>query len=516
MKNVVTTTLRPMENPLKFYWLSGWLGVFVWACLPFLLIFKEISFFYEDYRMPAVFSKQPFSLDVFLLGSVFILIGNMYVFVKKVGMDVYMIHLVLLITAQYRYIAIKLAVIFRDGNSLNKLNESHQKYCSGINHWVKKEMITLCRHHNNIVHLSSMLKKLLSLNFSMIYVNSVLRFCFIGIMLSTEGRVELLPTTKEKYMLFTKYVDSIKNNQKNCMKLRFIDSFLSKDKLRILQCEFLNLSEKNCNLLTRKDISPYEHTDCVEKLDANNKYMSYDLFKSSSYLIYYDINNLYWVDVQNFDFITITLNSSIDYILEVDVEYPQHLHDAHIDLRSQYTRYDLRTAKIHRILQFAQSPWLCDYIEINIKFRILTKNDFEKNLYKLMNNAVFGKPWRTMRINMRIFTKREGRYGIPSTTVLEALSIVMFACGSIVQFYILCSCVQQLLDASQQMTNKAFHEKWYQFGPSVKRTFMLMILGNNLECKLSMCDKFNLSLPSFMIVRVYFIFLQGVIEHNLF
>ncbi|XP_011057496.1 PREDICTED: uncharacterized protein LOC105147873 [Acromyrmex echinatior] len=151
MKNVVMTTLRPMENPLKFYWLSGWLGVFVWACLPFLFIFKKIFFFYEDYRMPAVFSKQPFSLDVFLLGSVLILIGNMYVFVKKVGMDVYMIHLVLLITAQYRYIAIKLAVIFRDGNSLSKLDESHQKYCSGINRWVKKEMIALCRHHSNIV-----------------------------------------------------------------------------------------------------------------------------------------------------------------------------------------------------------------------------------------------------------------------------------------------------------------------------------------------------------------------------
>ncbi|XP_018312358.1 uncharacterized protein [Mycetomoellerius zeteki] len=151
MKNVVTMTLQPMENPLKFYWLSGWLGVFIWACLPFLYIFKEVSFFYEDYRMPAVFSKQPFSLDVFLLGSVLILIGNMYVFVKKVGMDVYMIHLVLLITAQYRYIAIKLAVIFRDGNSLSKFDESHQKYCSGIDRWVKKEMIALCRHHSNIV-----------------------------------------------------------------------------------------------------------------------------------------------------------------------------------------------------------------------------------------------------------------------------------------------------------------------------------------------------------------------------
>lgn len=52
------------------------------------------------------------------------------------------------------------------------------------------------------------------------------------------------------------------------------------------------------------------------------------------------------------------------------------------------------------------------------------------------------------------------------------------------------------------MTNEAFHEKWYQFAPSVQRTFMLMILGNNLECKLSTCNKFNLSLPSFMTVRV--------------
>ena len=45
-----------------------------------------------------------------------------------------------------------------------------------------------------------------------------------------DGRVDVLPITKEKYISFTKHVDSIKdktenNFQKNCVKLRFIDFF---------------------------------------------------------------------------------------------------------------------------------------------------------------------------------------------------------------------------------------------------------------------------------------------------
>lgn len=52
-----------------------------------------------------------------------------------------------------------------------------------------------------------------------------------------------------------------------------------------------------------------------------------------------------------------------------------------------------------------------------------------------------------------------------------------------------------------EVTDKAFHENWYQFDISIKRTFILVIIASNLELKLSTFEKFNLSLPSFMAVR---------------
>ncbi|XP_029671993.1 odorant receptor 67a-like [Formica exsecta] len=89
---------------------------------------------------------------------------------------------------------------------------------------------------------------------------------------------------------------------------------------------------------------------------------------------------------------------------------------------------------------------------------------------------------------------------IPSLTFMEGISILSFAAGSVMQFFLLCSSVQTLSDASTEVTNKAFDESWYQFQPSMKRIFILLILSNNLECKIAAIEKFNLSLPSFMAI----------------
>ena len=197
---------------------------------------------------------------------------------------------------------------------------------------------------------------------------------------------------------------------------------------------------------------------------ANNKYINdYDSKKSSKFTTYLDMDNLYGCglseylpyggfkqlkNVHGFDLKSISEKSPIGYFLEVDLKYPDELHELHndyplapeklavsSDMLSKYckkivdkyeikvgdvkklipnlgnkTKYVLhyknlqlywslgmKLTEIHRLLKFKQFDWMKKYIDFNTAKRMNAANDFEKDFFKLMINSVYGKTMENLR-----------------------------------------------------------------------------------------------------------------------
>jgi hypothetical protein len=187
----------------------------------------------------------------------------------------------------------------------------------------------------------------------------------------------------------------------------------------------------------------------------------YDRTRPNSYICYLDANNLYgWAMSQylpygKFRFMsdeeiahlvvtTVHDDAETGYALECDLEYPSELHNLHNDyplapkhmiisenmlspfcksmnvnhvfteklIRSLQTKtkykvhcrnlklylsLKMKLLKVHCVVEFAQKPWLKSYIELNKTLRQAAKSEFEKDFFKLINNACFGKSMENVR-----------------------------------------------------------------------------------------------------------------------
>ena len=183
---------------------------------------------------------------------------------------------------------------------------------------------------------------------------------------------------------------------------------------------------------------------------------------AGNHLLYLDVNNLYgkaqcypmpvsdyrWMssgEIEEIDWKMQSDDQNTGYILEVDLSYPDELHELHAGLplapESKAVNYDilsdyakrahdylssgsksnykaqklighflprkkyglhymnlktyldlgLRLDKVHRAFSFTQTRFLKQYVEETCRKRALAKTKFEKNCQKLMNNAVYGK-----------------------------------------------------------------------------------------------------------------------------
>ena len=216
-----------------------------------------------------------------------------------------------------------------------------------------------------------------------------------------------------------------------CLKKTGVELELLTDYNMLLRAE-KKIKGKKCDVL---------HTYA----NANNKYKkNYDKNIESSYLMYLDANNLYgwemsqklsinsfkWVeDLSQFneDFIKdYDENSNKGYIIEGDNEYPKKLLNHHkgypvlaerkrigkckmlicdkldtvvdhIRAIKQSLNRGLILRRVHRVIQFNQEAWMKPYINMNPKLRKETKNEFEKDFFKLINDPFFGKTMEYVR-----------------------------------------------------------------------------------------------------------------------
>ena len=76
----------------------------------------------------------------------------------------------------------------------------------------------------------------------------------------------------------------------------------------------------------------------------------------------------------------------------------------HFRLLQQFLALGIRITHIHRAISCLQAPIFKDYIDYNTEKRKQSNNSFNKNLYKLKNNSLYGKTCENVckRINLKI------------------------------------------------------------------------------------------------------------------
>ena len=92
----------------------------------------------------------------------------------------------------------------------------------------------------------------------------------------------------------------------------------------------------------------------------------------------------------------------------------------------QTLNHGLKLKKIHRIIEFNQEAWLKPYIDTNTELRKAAKNHFEKDLFKLMNNSVFGKTMENIRKHrdIKLVTKDKKRSKLVSEPNYHIINLI--------------------------------------------------------------------------------------------
>ena len=205
-----------------------------------------------------------------------------------------------------------------------------------------------------------------------------------------------------------------------------------------------NISQRfaRANNVYNPEYDPNLATSFILDLDMNSLYP----FAMTEKLPVGDFRWLSKSEISALDFCNIPQDSALGYVLECDLAYPADLHDLsshqdyplapeklsvsfsqlsptaqaickklnlkgagtralklspnfydkvsyvlHYRNLKLYTQLGLVLQRVKRVVEFKQTAWLRPFIELNIKQRIAANNEFDIQLYKRVNNSLYGK-----------------------------------------------------------------------------------------------------------------------------
>ena len=158
---------------------------------------------------------------------------------------------------------------------------------------------------------------------------------------------------------------------------------------------YLEKCSKKIGMIFEVDL---EYKNDVEKL----KYQSFPLAPESKTRTYNELSDYQknYLNINNQKIskvpkLVLDMNPKINYVV-------------HYRLLDFYLKHGMKVTKIHNVILFKQKNWLKEYIDHNTNLRKDAKTDFEKDMYKLMNNSFFGKTMENVRkrINIKLVTNK--------------------------------------------------------------------------------------------------------------
>ncbi|XP_043267959.1 odorant receptor 67c-like [Venturia canescens] len=168
LRRCIHETLKPYKKCVKSYMCCCFVATSIWSAAPLLQIFNADEFTYTDLTVPGYMPGEPFGKSVLAAGAIFQVFGACSLHFTKISFDLYVIHFIAVLTAQYKFLGEEVSRALRDENG----EKDERAVLDALHQCV--------RHHSVVIQIGRELSKILAFYIGATYLSCILKFCFLA------------------------------------------------------------------------------------------------------------------------------------------------------------------------------------------------------------------------------------------------------------------------------------------------------------------------------------------------